>query len=280
MMEMTDAPGPADLQALLEWYRAAGVDMAMGEDPVDRFAASQAAPRPKTPAAVPAGSAAAQASPPAPPPLVADAAEARALAARAETLDQLRALLEAYDGCALKFRATQLCFADGNPEADIMLVGEGPGADEDRVGRPFVGKAGQLLDRMLAAIGLDRSRVYIANVVPWRPPGNREPTQQEINAVQPFLMRQIALVNPKILVTVGAVSTRTLFNTTQGITRMRGQWRDLDLDGLAVRAMPMLHPAYLLRQPAAKRQAWADMLALKSRMDELGLGVASAPDAD
>lgn len=280
MMEMTDAPGPADLQALLEWYRAAGVDMAMGEDPVDRFAASQAAPRPKTPAAVPAGSAAAQASPPAPPPLVADAAEARALAASAETLDQLRALLEAYDGCALKFRATQLCFADGNPEADIMLVGEGPGADEDRVGRPFVGKAGQLLDRMLAAIGLDRSRVYIANVVPWRPPGNREPTQQEINAVQPFLMRQIALVNPKILVTVGAVSTRTLFNTTQGITRMRGQWRDLDLDGLAVRAMPMLHPAYLLRQPAAKRQAWADMLALKSRMDELGLGVASAPDAD
>lgn len=278
MMETTD---PADPKALLEWYRAAGVDMAMSDEPVDRFAASQAAPRPKAPVAVPvANPTAPAASPPAPPPLVADAAEARALAASAETLDQLRALLDAYDGCALKFRATQLCFADGNPQAEIMLVGEGPGAEEDRVGRPFVGKAGQLLDRMLGAIGLDRTRVYIANVVPWRPPGNREPTPQEINAVQPFLMRQIALVNPKILVTVGAISTRTLFNTTTGITRMRGQWRDLNLDGVAVRALPMLHPAYLLRQPAAKRQAWADMLALKTRMDELGLGVASGADAD
>lgn len=256
---MTGYSDPAQMQAALDWYRSAGVDLAVLDEPVDRFAASQVAPRPAPKASAEPVVAAIT--------LDADPAEARSLAASAGTLDELKALMEAYDGCGLKLRATQICFSDGNPEADIMLIGEGPGADEDRIGKPFVGKAGQLLDRMLGAVGLDRTKVYIANVVPWRPPGNREPTPQEISACQPFLMRQIELVAPRIVVTVGAVSTRSLFETTQGITRMRGQWKDLTLGTVPVKAMPMLHPAYLLRQPAAKRQAWADMLALKKAVE-------------
>lgn len=263
---MTTELSRAEMIAALDWYRAVGVDMAMGDEPVDRFAASQAAPRPRV-----AKPDAEKAAPPAP--LIADTAGAQALAQSANTLEELAALLNAYDGCALKLRATQLCFADGNPQAKIMLIGEGPGADEDRIGRPFVGKAGQLLDKMLAAIGLDRTTVYIANVVPWRPPGNREPTPQEIAACAPFLQRQIELVNPAIIVTVGAVSTSALMGSKQGITKMRGQWRDLSLGPVSVRAMPMLHPAYLLRQPAAKRQAWADLLSLKREMKNIA-GVA------
>ena len=269
---MTTELSRAEMIAALDWYRAVGVDMAMGEEPVDRFAASQAAPRPRVARPDPERTPA-----PAPAPLIADTAEARALAQSARTLDELAALLNAYEGCALKLRATQLCFADGNPEAKIMLIGEGPGADEDRIGRPFVGKAGQLLDKMLAAIGLDRTKVYIANVVPWRPPGNREPTPQEIAACAPFLQRQIELVNPAIIITVGAVSTSALMGSKQGITKMRGQWRDLTLGPLTVRAMPMLHPAYLLRQPAAKRQAWADLLSLKREMKNIaGVAVSQA----
>lgn len=246
-----------ELLAALEWYRAAGVDLAVGDAAVDRFAASVVAPARKALVA--------EIAPPGPvgATLTVDPAEAVALAASAQTLDELQAILAAYEGCALKQRATQLCFADGNPAARIMLVGEGPGADEDRIGKPFVGKAGQLLDRMLAAIGLDRSKVYIANVVPWRPPGNREPTPQEILACQPFLHRQIELVGPRLLVSVGAVATKSLFATTQGITRMRGQWRDLTIGGHTMRAMPTLHPAFLLRQPAQKAQAWRDLLSLK-----------------
>jgi uracil-DNA glycosylase family 4 len=242
--------------AALDWYRAAGVDLAVEEMPVDRFAASQAAPRPKpTPAAAAA-----------PAPVVTletDLSQAHALAAAARTLDELKLALEAYDGCPLKLRATQIAFSDGNPEADIMLVGEAPGAEEDRLGKPFVGKAGQLLDRMLASIGLDRGKVYITNMVPWRPPGNREPSPQEILSCQPFLFRQIELVAPRILLTVGGVSTKALLSTNQGILRMRGQWRELSVNGHSMQVMPILHPAYLLRQPAAKQQAWRDMLSLK-----------------
>ena len=194
----------------------------------------------------------------------ADPSETRALAATATTLEQLRAVMEAYDGCVLKKRATQLVFADGNPDAEIMLVGEGPGADEDRIGKPFVGRAGMLLDKMLASIGLDRTKVYVANMVPWRPPGNRDPTPEELALCAPFLHRQIELVAPKILVTLGNVPTQALFETKAGITRMRGQWRELSINGHALQAIPTLHPAYLLRQPAAKAQAWRDMLSLKA----------------
>ncbi len=241
--------------AALDWYRSVGVDVAVDDKPVDRFAASVMAPRSRPAAMVEALA----------PTVVinADPSETRTLAAGARTLDELRALMDAYDGCSLKLRATQLAFADGNPEAEIMLVGEAPGAEEDLQGKPFVGKAGQLLDRMLKAIGLDRTKVYVANMVPWRPPGNRNPTPEELALCAPFLNRQIELVAPKILVTLGNVPTQALFQTTQGITKMRGQWKDVTINGHVMRAIPTLHPAYLLRQPAAKAQAWQDMLSLK-----------------
>jgi DNA polymerase len=252
---------PSDALAVLEWQFAAGVDVALGEAPVDRFASSRMAPPPAAPAAafvpaMPLLSLAADAHPD----------EARALAAAAPDLQALEAALRAYDGCPLKLRAKQLCFADGNPEAEVMIVGEGPGEEEDKQGKPFVGRAGQLLDKMLAAIGLDRSKVYIANTVPWRPPGNREPTPQEMAACAPFIHRQIELVAPKILLTAGAVSTRALIGTSKGITRVRGEWFDLVINGVGMRAMPILHPAYLLRQPLSKRQAWQDMLAVKAAL--------------
>src|SRR6185312_7861885 len=152
-----------------------------------------------------------------------------ALAAGAATLDELRAVMGAYDGCVLKKRATQLVFADGNPEAKIMMVGEGPGAEEDRLGKPFVGRAGQLLDRMLAAIGLDRTKVFIVNMVPWRPPGNRNPTPEELALCTPFVHRQIELVHPKVLMTLGNVPTQALLSTNTGITRMRGTWKTLTI---------------------------------------------------
>jgi len=257
--------------ALLDWYRAAGVDFAVGEDPIDRFAAS-AAPSRARPAPMPAAVAAPTPAAPAAPAQVAlslpaDPSEAAALAASATSLDQLRAAMEAYDGCTLKKRATQLVFADGNPEADIMLVGEGPGEQEDLQGKPFVGRAGQLLDRMLAAIGLDRTKVYIANMVPWRPPGNRDPSPEELAQCTPFLLRQVELVAPRLLVTLGNVPTKSLFQTANGITRMRGQWRDLTVGNHPVRALATLHPAYLLRTPASKALAWNDMLSLKQAME-------------
>lgn len=264
----------ADLAAALDWYRAVGVDLAVGEEPVDRFAAS-AAVRRSAPLPPPAGANAIrmpsrEASPAAPAiiaALVADPAETRALAAAAPTLEALRATMAAYEGCTLKKRATQLVFADGNSAAEIMLVGEGPGEEEDRSGKPFVGRAGQLLDRMLAAIGLDRSKVYIANMVPWRPPGNRDPSPEELALCTPFLVRQVELVAPKFLLTLGNVPTRSLFQTSNGITRMRGQWQELDIGNHRVRSLAMLHPAYLLRSPASKALAWRDMLSLRQAIE-------------
>lgn len=263
-------PGATDMMALLEWYRAAGVDFAVGEDPIDRFAASVVPSRAR-PAVPPAPSVPGQTA--APPPaagmplsLTADPSETRAIAAAAPTLEALRAAMDAYEGCTLKKRATQLCFADGNPEAEIMLVGEGPGEQEDLQGKPFVGRAGQLLDRMLAAIGLDRTKVYIANMVPWRPPGNRDPSPEELALCTPFLIRQVEFVAPKLLVTLGNVPTKALFGTTQGITRMRGQWKDLDIGAHRVKSLATLHPAYLLRTPASKALAWRDFMSLGQAM--------------
>jgi uracil-DNA glycosylase family 4 len=255
-----------EMLSVLDWYRAAGVDIAVGEEPVDRFAQ-----RPP-PRMVPVAAGAAPAERPADPlPLGGDPAEARSLAASAQTLDELQSLLGDYDGCGLKLRATQLVFADGNPEADIMLIGEAPGAEEDRQGKPFVGKSGQLLDRMLAAIGLDRTKVYIANTVPWRPPGNRTPTPEEMALCLPFLHRQVELVAPKLVMTLGGPAMQTVFETTSGIIKMRGKWSDVTIGRHSVTAIPTLHPAYLLRNPAAKQQAWRDMLSLKLKAGELGL---------
>jgi uracil-DNA glycosylase len=266
---MADVPlTDAETLAVLDWYRAAGVDIAVGDEPVDRFATSAAAPAKRV---LPA----AAGPPPAPAPaapLVTNPAETQEIAAAATTLEQLRAAMDAYDGCVLKHRATQLVFADGNPEAQIMLVGEGPGEQEDKQGKPFVGRAGQLLDRMLAAIGLDRTTVYIANMVPWRPPGNRNPTPDELAQCAPFLHRQVELVNPRLLVTLGNVPTQALFATNQGITRMRGQWKTLEINTWSGPVLPTLHPAFLLRTPSAKAQAWKDMLSLKAAMGREGIG--------
>ncbi len=268
----------------LMWWTEAGVGFTIGKQPNDRFAAPAAIPD-RPPDRAPADHAAPpNASPPrfpetpAPrqaPTLSAAPAQIAAteLAAVAEDLPTLRAALERFEGCALKKTATQLVFADGVPGSRVMLVGEAPGGDEDRIGRPFVGKAGQLLDRMLAAIGLDRTRVYIANVVPWRPPGNRTPTPEETQACLPFIRRQIELAAPEVLVCLGLPSAQTLLGIRIGITRARGSWFRYELnDGRAIRAIAMLHPAYLLRQPSQKRAAWADMRALAAAL--------AAPSAD
>ena len=259
---------PPALAELLAYCLEAGVDMALDGAPHDRFAeyaqaqAVRAAEAPPAPERAPNAPAPARMRPAVGAPADPREAEltARAAAAAAGSLAELRAALEGFEGCALKATATRLVFADGNPEAKIMLVGEAPGGDEDRIGKPFVGRAGQLLDRMLEAIHLDRTKVYIANIVPWRPPGNRDPSPAEVAACLPFLKRQIELINPTLLICLGRFAAEQLLGVTGGITRARGQWRDYDCAGRAVRAMPMLHPAFLLRQPAQKRLAWRDLL--------------------
>jgi DNA polymerase len=257
----------------LRWWIEAGVDLALDESPHDRFAES-AAPAPRLAPAASAAPSISYEARPAPAAAIApdDAARsARERAGAAATLDDLRAELERFTGCGLKATATQLVFADGAPGARIMFVGEAPGGDEDRIGRPFVGRAGQLLDRMLAAIALDRTQVYIANVVPWRPPGNRTPTPQETAVCLPFIRRQIALSAPRLLVCLGGSATQTLLGVKEGITRARGVWREYQADdGATIPALPMFHPAYLLRTPAAKRQAWADLRKLKQAAEGLG----------
>ncbi|MHA6298369.1 uracil-DNA glycosylase [Devosia sp. CAU 1758] len=261
----------AELVSVLDWYRAAGVDIAVIDEPVDRFAQ-----RPPAPVAMPHRAAAPASQPVAPVPQQAgpiggDPSAARQLAASAQSLEQLREILDNYDGCGLKFRATQLVFADGNPKAKIMLIGEAPGAEEDRQGKPFVGHSGQLLDRMLGAIGLDRTQVYIVNTVPWRPPGNRAPTPEELELCLPFFKRQVELVAPKLVMTLGGPAMQTVFQTSNGIIKMRGKWQDVAIGSHQMPALPTLHPAYLLRNPAAKQQAWRDMLSFRERVEDLGL---------
>jgi uracil-DNA glycosylase family 4 len=195
-------------------------------------------------------------------------ASARDAARTAPTLEALRELLEKFDGCALKSTATRLVFADGNPNAKVMFVGEAPGRDEDIEGLPFVGRSGKLLDRMIAAIGLDRTSAYIANVIPWRPPGNRTPTPQETQICLPFIQRQIELVNPDVLVTLGNPSTQTLLSTREGIMRTRGKWFDYDTGTRVIRALPTFHPAYLLRSPAYKRMSWQDLRAIAKALHQ------------
>jgi uracil-DNA glycosylase len=286
----------ADIADLLAFYASAGVDEALEDEPVNRFAEAASKPPERGPATVtsPTGENAApprstsvsraevgerQAAAPAvrapfgtaTVPDEAQAALARQLATTAATLDELRQHMAAFDGCNLKFTAKNLVFADGNPNAAVMLVGEAPGRDEDIEGLPFVGRSGRLLDRMLAAIGLDRTSAYIANVIPWRPPGNRTPTPHETEICRPFIERQIELVNPKVLVNLGGPSAKTLLNTTEGILRLRGNWRvHTTASGIAIPAMPTLHPAYLLRTPAHKKLAWRDFLEVKAKLQTLG----------
>ena len=275
---------------LLAFYTEAGVDMAMGETPNDYLSPAEpkttTASEPIEPAKTPpspspphnvrlndwvSGGASASALIAAPAqgaPLSPDSAVmlAREAARSAATLEDLRSILEGFNGCALKATATKLVFADGNPKARVMFVGEAPGYEEDRSGLPFVGRSGKLLDLMLTAIGLDRTNVYIANIVPWRPPGNRTPTPQEAAVCLPFMLRQIELCDPDVLVCLGGPSAQTLLGVKEGILKMRGRWFIFDNGKREIRAMPTLHPAYLLRSPIAKRLAWRDFLAIKKKL--------------
>jgi len=262
--------------ALLRWYVDMGADEAIGTEPANRLAVSKTASAAAPLTQPPARSAVVRAVAASPPAALAEsmaeaAQSARRLAAGAESIAALAALIAGFEGCALKRTATNTVFADGNPAARVMIIGEAPGADEDRLGLPFVGRAGQLLDRMLAAIGLDRQSVLITNVVYWRPPGNRTPTTAEIASCLPFVLRHVALVRPKILVPCGATAAGALLPQGQGITRLRGRWFDLAIPGLAdpVATLPMFHPSFLLRTPERKREAWRDLLALRARLDEL-----------
>jgi uracil-DNA glycosylase len=265
---MPPEPAPT-VQQLLAFYLEAGVDCALGDEPVNRLADPDLAPEPRASVVHQQLTRTAPLPPPVAPPR-ADAtvapdvaiASAREAARTAPTLEALRQLLENFDGCALKHTATKLVFADGNPQARVMFVGEAPGRDEDIEGLPFVGRSGKLLDRMIAAIGLDRSKAYIANVIPWRPPGNRTPTPQETQICLPFIQRQIELVNPDVLVTLGNPSTQALLQTREGIMRTRGKWLDYDTGTRSIRAIATFHPAYLLRSPAYKRMSWQDLRAI------------------
>jgi uracil-DNA glycosylase len=272
-MSTTAAP---ELRAWLDWYRVMGVDDAIGEHPVDRLAprggggapaAHPAAPEVRltggsTPERAPAHGHLLQSPGSA-------VASAREIAAACHDLAALEAAAGAFDGCALRETALHCCFADGSSDAEVMLIGEAPGAEEDRLGRPFVGQSGQLLDRMLATIGLPRSSVYITNVIYWRPPGNRSPTQAEIAACQPFLERQIELLKPKIIVFLGGIAARGLLGVKEGVSKLRGRlFVYTTADGTRIPAMVTFHPAFLLRQPGQKRLAWRDLLALRQRLAE------------
>ena len=257
---------------LLEWYSHVGVDEATGDAPVDRTRIPEkamASPAIIIPLAQAPVLAAKQESSAPLTGTIEALKDAQSLASAANTLEELKTALENFQGLALKRTATQMVFADGVPTAKVMLVGEAPGADEDRMGRPFVGVNGQLLDKMLAAIGLSREEnVYITNVINWRPPGNRTPTDAEIALSLPFVQRHIELVNPAVLVYVGGVATKALLQTAQGITRLRGKWMT---HGNNMPSLALFHPSYLLRSPAQKGLAWADLLMLKAKLKELGI---------
>jgi DNA polymerase len=270
--------------SVLRWLIDAGADEAIAETPANRFAPLETAARPVR-IATPPPAAAPSPAPPVRHGTTAKAAEAvslgtapgaaRALAASCTNLVELRCALENFDGCELKRLATKTVFADGNPESGIMFIGEAPGRDEDLQGLPFVGRAGKLLDRMLAAIDLDRTKVYITNVLPWRPPQNRDPSPEEAAICLPFLRRHIELKRPELLVLLGAVSARHVIGASDGIMRIRGKWDVYQMvtpeETRSIPVMPTLHPAFLLRQPAAKRLAWRDLLSVAEKIEQLGL---------
>lgn len=265
----------------MEWYVEAGVDILLEDDPIDRFSETPPPPRQKS-------SPVASHSPaerlaqkddnkPRPSPAIKSQATipdgaavemAREIAGKADSLEALKVAMSDFEGCNLKRTAKSFVFADGNPSAKIMIIGEAPGKDEDIQGLPFVGRAGQLLDKQLAAIGLDRESVYITNVIPWRPPGNRTPTPQETELCRPFIERHLELANPNIVLMLGGSSAKTLMNTSDGIMRLRGKWTEIKAGKTTFQALPTLHPAYLLRQPLHKKLVWQDLLSLKQRLTD------------
>jgi uracil-DNA glycosylase len=256
---------------LLAFYVEAGVDVCLGDAPADHTASGGEQGVLERPNPAPLASPVFRPPSPSsgPPPVAPDAAvmAARQAAKNAASLAELRRILESFEGCVLKQTAKKLVFADGNPQARVMFVGEAPGREEDLEGLPFVGRSGQLLDRMMAAIGLDRSSAYIANIIPWRPPGNRTPTPQEAAICLPFILRQIELSNAAILVCLGGPSAQALLGTKEGILKTRGRWFPYVAGSREMRAIATLHPAYLLRQPLQKRLAWRDLLMLRKALD-------------
>jgi len=271
MVEPRKNTTPTPIEAL-KWQIEMGADEAVADAPVDRTRTPDApadaqtpsvgadAPRPGRNRRQTAGH----------PPAGAAAESARSLAAAADSIEALRSAVESFDGCALKKTAMNTVFADGNPAARIMFVGEAPGADEDRQGLPFVGVSGRLLDRMLRWIELDRTSFLITNMLFWRPPGNRTPTAAEVATCLPFVERMIELVDPAVLVFVGGSSAKTLLDRTEGIMRLRGAWYEYRLgDGRTIPARPLYHPAYLLRSPAQKRDTWRDLIAIKEKLNSL-----------
>lgn len=254
---------------LLAWFEAMGVDALVADEAatlrkpfeLPQQQAPQPAQQPRRTGAV----------------RTAGASEAEEIAQGCADLDQLREAVRSFDGCALKKTAISTVFAEGSRNADLMIMGEAPGADEDRQGLPFVGRSGALLDRMLAAVGRDRrsedheAGAYISNMIPWRPPGNRAPNDAEIAVCLPFALRHIALKRPKALLLVGGTSAKALLQTEQGIMRLRGKWASLTVPGLEepIPVLPTFHPAYLLRQPAQKRQVWADLLSLQAKLTSM-----------
>jgi uracil-DNA glycosylase family 4 len=274
-----------DTLTTLNWLVEAGADEATAEQPVNRLTASAKAaassPLPARPTAMAAPSPAPMKAPaqgrmeiPVSGDLIGDA---QAAAASATSLAELQAALEAFDGCALKRTATNTVFADGVAAGRVMLIGEAPGRDEDRIGKPFVGRAGQLLDKMLASIGLDRkTNAYITNVINWRPPDNRDPTPEEAASCLPFLRRHIELANPGVIILLGAVAARHVVGGSEGIMKLRGRWMEYRVGDHMVPLMPTLHPAYLLRQPAHKKLAWRDLQAVRDKIQTLRLSESTA----
>lgn len=267
---------PPHYEAVLQWHLDIGADALVSPKPTDLtqtpvhlLESSRIQPKPLEKETAMKKSALQPALPLISPQAVLEAA--RVTVQSSQTLEGLRAALQAFEGCPLKHTATHLVFGEGNPAADVMLIGEAPGADEDRLGRPFVGLSGQLLDRMFATIGYDREKFYITNILPWRPPGNRQPTLAENAACLPFVERHIELVNPKVIVLVGGTSAKTLLNRQDGIMRLRGKWLDYQTPGMTspIKAYAIYHPAYLLRSPGQKRIAWQDLLTLKTGLEKM-----------
>jgi uracil-DNA glycosylase family 4 len=291
MNDLPSSPSQYSTLELLRWYKHAGIDLALGDEPVDQFASfkEQAMSRKSTALEKVRGSneagsqninkmaAVASRSANPPPTQMSGAAmpdenavnSARQKAKAAGSLNELREVLADFKGCNLHLSAKNMVFADGNPEADIMLIGEAPGRDEDIHGLPFVGRSGRLLDSMLAAIKLDRENTYLTNIIPWRPPGNRTPTVQEIEICRPFVERHIELVNPKMIILLGGATAKILLNSTQGIVKLRGRWKTYEMADRQIDAITMFHPANLLDHPAQKKMAWQDLLKIKQKLLEL-----------
>lgn len=273
MKNMSTSESDLDPVSMLKWYVECGVDECISETPTNWFEITEetqvkqvvtqdasAAPKPVQRPASPA-------------PLASQKENietATKLAQNAKTLDELKAAILDFEGCSLKKTASNIVFCDGNPDSDIMLIGESPGGEEDKIGKPFIGEAGALLDKMFAAIDMTREKdFYITNVLPWRPPGNRKPTDAECEMVLPFLIRHIELFKPKMIILIGGTSANALLNTQSGITKLRGKWQEYSVSDVMTPMVPIFHPAYLIRQPQFKKQTWHDLLVIKEKIKEL-----------